>query len=254
MRRMLKRSENRRRDALRAIRFRKDVAPRALGSVLCSFGHTSVICAVTAEDAVPKWMKDQGAAGGWITAEYSMLPYSTEPRKPRDIARGKLDGRSQEIQRLIGRSLRAITDLDKLGPRTLSVDCDVLEADGGTRTAAITGAYVALALACARLQRRGLLHAWPLRDSVAAVSAGIVSGRVLLDLDYAEDSAAEADFNVVMSGSGDLIEVQGSGEESTFSQDQLETILALTRRGIRDLHRQQQRALPRRLHQSQTAG
>ena len=143
----LKRFKNRRPDELRKVTMRKNVAPRALGSVLCSFGRTSVICAVTSEEVVPKWMKEQGTSGGWITAEYSMLPYSTEPRKARDIARGRLDGRSQEIQRLIGRSLRAIADLDKLGPRTLWIDCDVIEADGGTRTAAITGAYVAVALA-----------------------------------------------------------------------------------------------------------
>ncbi len=244
----LKRFKNRRPDELRKVTMRKNVAPRALGSVLCSFGRTSVICAVTSEEVVPKWMKEQGTSGGWITAEYSMLPYSTEPRKARDIARGRLDGRSQEIQRLIGRSLRSIADLDKLGPRTLWIDCDVIEADGGTRTAAITGAYVAVALACARLQRSGLLTDWPLRDSVAAVSAGIVNGRPLLDLDYSEDSIARADFNIVMSGSGDFIEIQGSGEEATFSNSELAAILKLTRRGIGQLNTLQQRALRNPLH------
>lgn len=244
----LNRAGNRRPDALRPVTFRKDVAPRALGSVLCSFGRTRVICAVSVEETVPKWMKDQGSSGGWITAEYSMLPYSTEPRKARDITKGRPDGRSQEIQRLVGRSLRAIADLDKLGQRSLWIDCDVLEADGGTRTAAITGSYVALAMACARLQRRGLLTEWPLRDSVAAVSAGIVGGRALLDLDYAEDSAAEVDFNVVMSGRGKFIEIQGSGEEATFSDGQLQAMLALARRGIRALNTAQARSLPKGLH------
>ncbi len=238
-----RRSNNRRADALRPIRFQKDVAPRALGSVLCSFGKTSVICAVSVEEAVPRWMKEQQITGGWITAEYSMLPYSTEPRKARDISKGRPDGRSQEIQRLVGRSLRAIADLEKLGPRSLWIDCDVLEADGGTRTAAITGAYVALAIACRRLRKKGLLPQWPLRDSVAAVSAGIVAGRPVLDLDYAEDSAAEVDFNVVMSGRGHFIEIQGSGEEATFSEKQLAAMLALARRGIRRLRAAQARAL-----------
>ncbi|MCC6356526.1 MAG: ribonuclease PH [Verrucomicrobiae bacterium] len=244
----MKRFRGRRPDATRPVTFRKDVAPRALGSVLCSFGKTSVICAVTLEEAVPRWMKEQGTSGGWITAEYSMLPYSTEPRKARDVTRGRPDGRSQEIQRLVGRSLRAIADLERLGPRTLWVDCDVLEADGGTRTAAVTGAYVALALACGRLRDRGLLESWPLRDSVAAVSAGIVDGRPLLDLDYAEDSAAEVDFNVVMSGRGQFIEIQGSGEEATFSDRQLAAMLTLARRGIRTLSAAQERALPKNLH------
>ncbi|HPA19198.1 MAG TPA: ribonuclease PH [Verrucomicrobiae bacterium] len=244
----MKRFGNRPPGALRAISFRKDVAPRALGSVLCSFGRTSVICAVSNEETVPKWMKEQGTSGGWITAEYSMLPYSTEPRKPRDVTKGRPDGRSQEIQRLVGRSLRAIADLERLGPRTLWIDCDVIEADGGTRTAAITGSYVALALACARLRRDGRLSDWPLRDSVAAVSAGIVTGRPLLDLDYAEDSAAEVDSNFVMSGRGQFIEIQGSGEETTFSDKQLAAMLALARRGIRALTALQQRTLRQTLH------
>lgn len=243
-----KRSDGRRPGALRPVTFRKDVAPRAQGSVLCSFGRTRVICAVSVEESVPRWMKDQGTTGGWVTAEYSMLPYSTEPRKARDVTKGRPDGRSQEIQRLVGRSLRAITDLEKLGPRSLWVDCDVIEADGGTRTAAITGSYVALAMACSRLQRRGLLADWPLRDSVAAVSAGIVDGRPLLDLDYSEDSAAQVDFNVVMSGRGKFIEIQGSGEEATFSDRQLQAMLSLARRGIRALTTAQARALPRGLH------
>lgn len=177
-------------------------------------------------------MKEQSVAGGWLTAEYSMLPYSTLTRKPRDSSRGKPDGRGTEIQRLVGRSLRAVVDLEKLGPRTLWVDCDVLQADGGTRTAAITGASVAIELACRNLVAQKKLPALPIKNRVAAVSVGIVKGEVLVDLDYLEDKDAEVDMNVVMTDKMDFVEVQGSGEESVFSQTQLQEMLAAARGGI----------------------
>lgn len=198
-------------------------------------GNTRVICGVTVEESVPRWMKDQGVTGGWLTAEYSMLPYSTHSRKPRDIAKGRLDGRSTEIQRLIGRSLRAVVDLEKLGPRTMWVDCDVIQADGGTRTAAITGASVAAALACRQLLANQQLVEWPIRQLVAAISAGVANGMPLLDLNYEEDKAVSVDFNLVVTENGEFVEVQGSGEESTFSQEQLDSMLAIGRKGIAEL-------------------
>lgn len=228
---------------LRPLRFQNNIAPYATGSTLIEWGKTRVICGVTVEDSVPRWMKDQGVTGGWITAEYSMLPYSTLQRKQRDISKGKIDGRSQEIQRLIGRSIRAVIDLEKLGPRTLWIDCDVLQADGGTRTAAITGAYVALTLAMRQLQAEARLKSNPLLSGVAAVSVGIVGGQPLLDLCYTEDVAATVDLNLVMNGAGQFIEVQGSGEEATFSDAQLTDMLALGRQGIRELLAAQQAAL-----------
>lgn len=237
------RADGRQPDQLRPIRFQNGIAPNATGSTLIEWGNTRVICGVTVEETVPKWMKDQGVVGGWITAEYSMLPYSTHQRKARDSAKGKVDGRSQEIQRLIGRSLRAAIDLEKLGSRTIWVDCDVLQADGGTRTAAITGAFVALSLAIRRLLQEGRLSVNPLLPPVAAVSAGIVEGRPLLDLCYTEDVAAAVDMNVVMNADGAFIEVQGSGEEATFSDAELAALLALSRAGIRRLVELQQSAL-----------
>ena len=230
-------------DQLRPIRFQNHIAPYATGSTLIEWGNTRVICGVTVEETVPRWMKEQSVAGGWITAEYSMLPYSTLQRKPRDISKGKIDGRSQEIQRLIGRSMRAAVDLVKLGARTLWVDCDVLQADGGTRTAAITGSYVALALAMQRLLAEQKLAASPLLNAVAAVSVGTVSLRPLLDLCYAEDVAAEVDLNVVMTGAGEFVEVQGTGEAATFSEAQLQAMLALGRAGIQQLLATQRAAL-----------
>lgn len=196
------------------------------------WGNTRVICAVTIEESVPKWMQSQKVPGGWLTAEYSMLPYSTLDRKPRDISKLKLDGRSQEIQRLIGRSLRAGIDLVAFGARTAWIDCDVLQADGGTRTAAISGAYVALAHAVRRLQSEGKLAANPLKDPVAAVSLGIVGGTPLLDLAYVEDKDASVDLNLVMDGQGRFIELQASGEEATFTGEELASMLALGREGI----------------------
>jgi ribonuclease PH len=222
-------------DQLRVLRLHPQFVSTALGSVLVEMGQTRVICAASAEETVPRWMKEQKVAGGWVTAEYSMLPYCTTPRKPREVAKGKVEGRTQEIQRLIGRSLRAVTNLECLGERTIWVDCDVLQADGGTRTAAITGAYVALRLAVDRLLAAGALPAHPLRAAVAAVSVGVVDGRVLLDLSYEEDKRAAVDMNVVMTDAGQYVEVQGCGEETTFSKAQLDEMLRLAGDGIAQL-------------------
>jgi ribonuclease PH len=222
-------------DQLRVASFELGVAPNASGSVLVTMGNTRVICGVTIEEAVPRWMKEQGIPGGWLTAEYSMLPYSTHTRKPRDVAKGKIDGRSMEIQRLIGRSLRAVVDLEKLGPRTIWVDCDVLQADGGTRTAAITGASLAVAVACRKLVRENKLDTPPVRKLTAAVSAGVLDGYTIVDLNYEEDKLVTVDFNLVATEDGDFVEVQGSGEEATFAQPQLEEMLALGRKGIAEL-------------------
>jgi len=228
---------------LRPIRFQNHIAPHATGSTLIEWGNTRVICGVTVEDSVPRWMKEQGVVGGWITAEYSMLPYSTLQRKQRDITKGKIDGRSQEIQRLIGRAMRAALDLEKLGTRTIWVDCDVLQADGGTRTAAITGAYVALSLAVRRMLAEGKVPESPLLHAVAAVSVGIVNNQPLLDLCYTEDAAASVDLNLVMNAAGDFIELQGTGEEATFSESQLVEMLTLGKAGIRELLAAQQASL-----------
>src|SRR6476661_5730771 len=192
------RADGREAAQLRPIRFLNHIAPHATGSTLVEWGDTRVICGVTVEDSVPRWMKEQSVTGGWITAEYSMLPYSTLQRKQRDITRGKIDGRSQEIQRLIGRAMRAAINLEAIGTRTIWVDCDVLQADGGTRTAAITGAYVALALAMRRLIAEGKLAENPLLSAVAAVSVGMIGGAPMLDLCYVEDVAATVDMNIVM--------------------------------------------------------
>ena len=229
------RTDGRSNDQLRPVRFTPGVAPNADGSVLIATGNTQVICGATVEAGVPRWMKDQGVSGGWITAEYSMLPYSTLTRRPRDISKGKLDGRSVEIQRLIGRALRAAVDLDALGERTLWIDCDVLQADGGTRTASITGASIAAALACAKLRAQGAIALWPIRCLVGAVSVGLVGGQVLLDLNYEEDRDAAVDMNLVMTGTGVFVEVQGAGEEATFSTEELNRMIELGETGIRRL-------------------
>jgi ribonuclease PH len=226
------RSDGRGDDQLRSMKFNLGIAPYADGSVLISAGDTQVICAATIEPSVPRWMKEQGTGGGWITAEYSMLPYSTLTRRPRDISKGKLDGRGVEIQRLIGRALRAAVDLDALGERTLWIDCDVLQADGGTRTASITGASMALACACAKLRKAGAIVRWPLRCLVAAVSVGLVCGRPLLDLNYEEDRDAEVDMNLVMTSAGAFVEMQGAGEEATFTQSDLNGMIELGKTGI----------------------
>ena len=228
---------------LRSLRFQNDIAPYATGSTLVEWGSTRVICGVTVEETVPRWMKDQGVTGGWVSAEYSMLPYSTLQRKARDSTKGKVEGRTQEIQRLIGRAMRATVDLEKLGPRTLWVDCDVLQADGGTRTAAITGAYVALHQAMDTLVERGQLTSVPLSTAVAATSAGIVEGVPLLDLCYEEDARAEVDFNVVMTGDGRFVEVQGTAEQEPFPREEMERLLSLAESGIRRLLEAQEAAI-----------
>jgi len=243
----MSRHDGRKADQLRNITFQANIAPYATGSVLVGFGDTRVICAATIEPRVPSWMRQQGVSGGWLTAEYSMLPYSTLDRKPRDISKGKIDGRTVEIQRLIGRSLRAVLDLQKLGENTLWIDCDVLQADGGTRTASITGAYLAARLAIQKLLDSRKLQENPLTDSVAAVSVGLLGGRELLDLCYVEDKDAEVDANVVMTGHGRFVEVQSSGEEATFSHEQLQALLALSQKGLRELNALQTAFLTRQL-------
>ncbi len=237
------RPDGRQNNQLRAVSFVPNVAPNAAGSVLVSFGNTRVICAATVQEDVPRWMKAQGVPGGWVTAEYSMLPYSTHDRKARDISRGRLDGRSSEIQRLIGRALRAVTDLRKLGSRTVWVDCDVLQADGGTRTASITGGCVALAIALNGLIGTGGLSELPLTQLVAAVSAGVWEDTPILDLNYPEDRDAAVDFNVVMTEDGNFVEVQGSGEENVFSASDMEAMLDLSRTGIEALIEKQREAI-----------
>jgi ribonuclease PH len=213
----------------------------ATGSALISAGETRVICTASSQDGVPKWLA--GSGRGWITAEYGMLPASTGDRKARDVTRGRPDGRTVEIQRLIGRSVRGIVDLTALGERTLYLDCDVLQADGGTRCAAITGAYVALALACRALQEKGAITRTPLTGTVAAVSCGVVGGVPLLDLDYAEDSAAEVDANVVMAGDGGLVEVQATAERTPLSRAHLDELLGLAAGGIEQLRAVQEAAV-----------
>src|ERR1043166_7370250 len=213
----MERPDGRMPNEIRPISFELDIAPNASGSVLVAMGNTRVICGVMIEETVPRWMKEQGVTGGWLTAEYSMLPYSTNTRKPRDVTKGRVDGRSTEIQRLIGRSLRAVVDLEKLGPRTIWVDCDVLQADGGTRTAAITGASLALAIACRKFVREKKLDVPPMQKLVAAVSAGILDGQAIVDLNYQEDKLVTVDFNLVATEDGEFVEVQSSGEEATFA-------------------------------------
>ena len=241
------RADSRTADQLRPLTIEANIAPHASGSVLIGFGATRVICAATIEAKVPSWMKQQGVKGGWLTAEYSMLPYSTLDRKPRDITKGRIDGRTVEIQRLIGRSLRAVLDLEKLGEHTLWIDCDVLQADGGTRTAAITGAYLAARIAIQKLLDAKKITENPLTDSIAAVSVGLFQGEALLDLNYLEDKDAEVDANVVMTGRGQFVEVQSSGEESTFSHEQLEQLITLAKTGLQELTRQQTAFLARQL-------
>jgi ribonuclease PH len=234
------RHDGRQPDQLRPVKITRRFTRTAPGSVLIQFGGTTVLCTASVDPKVPDWMAGKGR--GWLTAEYNMLPGSTTPRKKRERD-GKTDGRTTEIQRLIGRSLRAIIDLDAIGERTIAVDCDVLEADGGTRTASITGAYVALVDALAAIGNLPDPSRQPLSASVAAISVGIVNGVPLLDLDYSEDVDAEVDMNVVMTGEGRFIEVQGTGEESTFSEEELHKLLALARRGVHELTELQRLAL-----------
>lgn len=228
-------------DALREVRITRNWLDHAEGSVLVEFGRTRVLVAASVTVGVPRWRKDSGL--GWVTAEYSMLPRATHTRGDRESVKGRIGGRTHEISRLIGRSLRAVIDYKALGENTIVLDCDVLQADGGTRTAAITGAYVALADAVAHLRRLGALKGEPLKDSVAAISVGFVGGRPLLDLDYEEDSGAGTDMNIVMTGSGTLIEVQGTAEGEPFTRAELNQLLDLGEAGCAELTRLQQEAL-----------
>lgn len=228
------RAHQRSADSLRPVTFTRSFTRYAEGSVLIAAGETRVLCTASVLDKVPPFLKGKGQ--GWVTAEYGMLPRSTHTRSDREAARGKQSGRTQEIQRLIGRSLRAVVDLSKLGERTIQIDCDVLQADGGTRCASITGAWVALADAVDGLLSKGLIEQSPLLDSVAAVSVGVVRGQPMLDLDYEEDSACDADMNIVMTGSGRFVEVQGTAEGHTFDRVQLDTLLDLAQNGIKILH------------------
>ncbi len=226
---------------LRPVKIKRGYTCTTPGSVLFQAGGTTVLCTASVENSVPPWMVGKGR--GWITAEYNMLPGSTSPRKPRERS-GKVDGRTTEIQRLIGRSLRAVVDLDALGERSITVDCDVLEADGGTRTASITGAFIALVDALRSVEKDlPDPSRFPLRDSVAAVSVGIVGGKPVLDLDYSQDVAADVDMNVVMTGGGRFVEIQGTGEEATFGDDELASLLKLAKQGIRQLNELQKKAL-----------
>ncbi|MCX6385681.1 MAG: ribonuclease PH [Solirubrobacterales bacterium] len=228
-------------DALRPTTIEPGFVATATGSALITAGITRVICTASVQESVPRWM--MGSGRGWVTAEYGMLPASTGDRKQRDITKGRADGRTVEIQRLIGRSLRGVVDFDALGERTIYVDCDVLQADGGTRCASITGGFVALALACAKIQEDGRLTKSPLKGSVAAVSCGMVDGSALLDLDYPEDSSAEVDANVVMTGDGGLVEVQATAERTPLSRANLDDLLALAGDGIQALRVLQAEAL-----------
>lgn len=237
----MSRLDGRQFNELRPLAFVPDFQIHPLGSVLAVCGRTRVVCAVSVENAVPPWMKAQGVPGGWITAEYQMLPSSTNTRSTREVTKGKLSGRSAEIQRLIGRSLRAVVDLEKLPGITLHVDCDVLDADGGTRCASITGACAALERAAAKLLADGTIAENPIKARVAAVSVGIVHGEPMLDLCYEEDSAAEVDMNVVMTSTGRFVELQGTGEEATFDDAQLASLLALAKHGLAGLFAEQQR-------------
>ena len=238
---MSARPSGRRADELRAVRIERGYSKHAEGSVLISFGDTRVLCTASVEERVPPFLTDSGR--GWVTAEYGMLPRSTNTRSEREAARGRQSGRTQEIQRLIGRALRAVIDLPALGPRSIQIDCDVLQADGGTRTAAITGAFVALHDAVSWMRTKELMAENPIRDFVAAVSVGLHRGVPLLDLDYAEDSAAGTDANFVMTGKGGLVEVQGTAEGEPFSRAQLDALLALAQRGTGELFAHQRKAL-----------
>lgn len=237
----MRRSEGRAHDSLRRVKMTPGFMPYAEGSCLIEMGDTRVICTATVEEGVPRWLKGRGL--GWVTAEYSLLPRSSKERIGREVNKGRPSGRTQEIQRLIGRSLRAITDTKALGERSVTIDCDVVQADGGTRTAAITGGFVALGQAFSKLEEEGAMSSTPLIDSVAAISVGIVNGEPCLDLDYGEDSTAGVDMNVVMTGAGRLVEVQGTAEHGTFDRSELDSLLDLATKGIVELAMLQERAL-----------
>lgn len=235
------RSDGRKPDQTRAVRITADYIKHAEGSVLIEVGDTKVICTATVDERVPPFMKGQGK--GWVTAEYSMLPRATQVRNQREAAKGKLSGRTMEIQRLIGRALRSVVRLEALGERTITLDCDVIQADGGTRTTSITGAFVAMVMAMHKLKRDGKLSALPVTDYLASVSVGVIRGEALLDLNYEEDSQAKVDMNVVMTGSGAFVELQGTGEDSPFSREELNRLLGLAEGGIRRLIALQREAL-----------
>jgi ribonuclease PH len=238
---MIFRSDNRSPDQMRPVNIVADFISTAEGSCLIELGNTRVICTATIEDSVPQFLRNSGK--GWVTAEYGMLPRSTLTRSPREVTKGRAGGRTHEIQRLIGRSLRAVTDMEKLGERTIFLDCDVIQADGGTRTASITGAFVAMGLAMRRMVESGTMTAAPIRDYVAATSIGIVDGEIMLDLAYEEDSRADVDMNVVATGSRKLIEVQATAERRPFDDAQLAKMMALARQGIDALIAKQQAVL-----------
>src|SRR5438477_670728 len=243
---MVFRSDNRAPDQMRPVNIVPDFISTAEGSVLIEIGNTRVICTASVEETVPQFLRNSGK--GWITSEYAMIPRATLTRTPRESARGRIGGRTHEIQRLIGRSLRAVTDLTRLGERTIWIDCDVIQADGGTRTASITGAFVALGLALQKLVEAGTLSAAPIRDYVAATSVGMVDGEVMLDLAYEEDSRAEVDMNVVMTGGNRLVEVQATAEQRPFDDEQLRRMLELARKGIGELVAQQKAMLRELFH------
>jgi ribonuclease PH len=235
------RNDGRQSDELRQVRITRQYIKHAEGSVLIEVGDTRVLCNATVQDGVPPFLKDTGT--GWVTAEYAMLPRATHTRASRESVRGQLKGRTQEIQRLIGRSLRSVTDLSAFGERTILLDCDVIQADGGTRTASITGAYVALTDAFRLLKSRGEIEVIPITDSVAAVSVGVVDEAMLLDLDYEEDSQAQVDMNVVMTGTGEFVEVQGTAEEAPFPRDTMDQMISLAIKGVQELSAIQEQAL-----------
>ncbi len=235
------RSDNRNAEKMRPVNIVPDFISTAEGSALIEVGNTRVICTASVEESVPGWLRNSGK--GWITAEYGMLPRSTLTRTPREVSRGRVSGRSSEIQRLLGRSLRAVTDLSRLGERTIWLDCDVIQADGGTRTASITGAFVALGLAMQKLVEAGTLTAAPLRDFVAAISVGIVDGEIMLDLNYEEDSRAEVDMNFVMTGGGKLVEVQATAEHKPFDEEQFHKMISYAKKGVASLVAKQQQFL-----------
>ena len=239
------RPDGRQPNQMRPVTIARDFLRHAEGSVLIEVGETKVVCAASVEDRVPPFLRDTGQ--GWVTAEYGMLPRATKTRTTRDATSGRPNGRTFEIQRLVGRSLRGVTDLTVLGPRTIWIDCDVIQADGGTRTTAITGAYIALADALQYLRKNGLIPSLPLKDFLAATSVGVVDGQVVLDLCYAEDSVAEVDMNVVMTGAGKYVEVQGTAEDAPFDRSQLDAMIAAASAGIQDLVALQRRLLAERL-------
>ncbi len=237
-------------DELRQVKITRNYIMHPDGSVLIEVGNTKVICTAVVEDKVPPFLK--GTGKGWVSAEYSMIPGSTKTRKPRDINKGKIDGRSQEIQRLIGRSLRSVVDLDAVGERTVWIDCDVIQADGGTRTASITGAFIAMADAFYSLLSRNEIEKMPVKAFVSAVSVGIGKGEAILDLCYEEDSSADVDMNIVMTNKGEFVEIQGTGEEATFTRDELMNLIALASKGCEELYKLQREALGEKI--SETIG